>query len=56
MGVSGQKDMDVALVEWRRVYYMGEGGAFPQVRVVVSQVSLELPVAYFSTKGARECE
>jgi hypothetical protein len=35
---------------------MGEGGGFPQVRAVVSQVSLELPVACPSTKGASECE
>ncbi len=33
---------------------MGEGGGFPRVRAVVSLVSLELPVACFSTKGASE--
>jgi hypothetical protein len=43
--------LDVAPVEWRRVYYMGEGGGFPRVRAVVSQVSPELPVACPSTKG-----
>jgi hypothetical protein len=48
--------LDVALVEWRRVYYMGDGGGFPQVRAVVNQVSLELPVACPSTKGALKCE
>jgi hypothetical protein len=37
-------------------YYMGEGGGFPQVRAVVSQMSPELPVAYPSTKSAPECE
>jgi len=35
---------------------MGEGGDFPQVRAVVSQVSPKLPVACPSTKGAPECE
>jgi hypothetical protein len=43
-------------VEWRRVYYMGEGGGFPRVRAVVGQVSPELPVACPSTKGAPESE
>jgi hypothetical protein len=35
---------------------MGEGGGFPQVRAVVSQVNLELPVVCPSTKGAPKCE
>jgi hypothetical protein len=35
---------------------MGEGGGFPRVRAVMSQVSPELPVARLSTKGASECE
>jgi len=35
-------------------YYMGEGGGFLQVWVVVSLVSPELPVACPSTKGAPE--
>jgi hypothetical protein len=35
---------------------MGEGGGFPQVRAMVNLVSLELPVAYPTTKGAPECE
>ncbi len=48
--------LDVALVEWRRVYYMGEGGGFPRVQAVVSQVSPELPVACPSTKCAPKCE
>jgi hypothetical protein len=34
----------------------GEVGGFPRVRVVVSQVSLGLPVACPSTKGALEGE
>jgi len=37
-------------------YYMGEGGGFPRIRAVVSLVSLELPVACPSTKGAPKCE
>jgi hypothetical protein len=48
--------LDVAPVEWRKVYYMGEGGGFPRVRAMVSQVSPELPVACPSTKGTPECE
>jgi hypothetical protein len=43
-------------VERHKVYYMGEGGGFPRVRAVVSQVSLKLPVACPSTKGALESE
>jgi hypothetical protein len=46
----------VAPVKWHKVYYMGEGGGFPRVRAVVNQVSLELPMACLSTKGAPECE
>ncbi len=46
----------MAPVEWRKVYYMGEGGDFPRIRAVVSQVSLVLLVACPSTKGAPECE
>jgi hypothetical protein len=38
-------------MEWRRVYYMGEGGGFPRVQVVVSQMNPELPMACPSTKG-----
>jgi hypothetical protein len=56
-GSPGTKShLDVAPVEWRRVYYMGEGGGFPRIRSVVSQMSPELPVACPSTKGAPECE
>jgi hypothetical protein len=55
LGVPGQKGMDVAPVEWHRVYYMGEGGGFPRVQAVVNQVSLKLPVACRSTKGVLEC-
>jgi hypothetical protein len=56
LGSPGTKShLDVAPVEWRRVYYMGEGGGFPRVRAVVSQVIPKLPVACSSTKGAPEC-
>jgi hypothetical protein len=57
LGSPGTKShLDVAPVEWRKVYYMGEGGGFPQVQAVVSQVSSKLLVACLSTKGALECE
>jgi hypothetical protein len=35
---------------------MGEGGGFPRVRAMLSQVSPVFPVACPSTKGASECE
>jgi hypothetical protein len=54
LGTKGH--LDVAPVEWRRVYYMVEDGGFPWVRAVVSQVSPKLPVACPSTEGAPECE
>jgi len=44
--------LDVGLVERHKVYYKGEGGGFPQVRPVMSLVSLSLPVARSSTKSA----
>jgi len=47
---------DVGAAERHIVYYMGEGGGFPQVRAVVSHVSLELPVACPSTKGVPKGE
>ncbi len=45
---------DVGAAERHKEYYMGEGGGFPQVRAVVSLVSLESPVACPNTKGAVE--
>ncbi len=45
---------DATLAEWYKVYYMGEGGGFPQIQVVLSLVSPELPVACPSIKGALE--
>ncbi len=47
---------DVGAVERCRKYYMGEGGGFPRVRVVMSLVSLELPMPCLSTKGAPKNE
>ncbi len=41
---------DVASAGQRREYYMGEGGGFPRVRAVVSQVSSRSPVACPNTK------
>jgi len=35
-----------------KLYYKGEGGDFPQVRVVVNLVNLSLPVVHPNTKGA----
>ncbi len=43
--------LDVGLVERHKVYYKGEGGGFPQVWVVVSFVSSNLPVVRPSTKS-----
>jgi hypothetical protein len=40
----------MGVVEQRREYYMGEGGGFPRVRAVVSQVSPRSPVACPNTK------
>jgi hypothetical protein len=48
--------LDVALVESCRVYYMGEGGGFPQVRAMVSLMGPESPVACLNTKGTLENE
>jgi hypothetical protein len=56
-GSPGTKShLDAIPAEWCKVYYMGEGAGFPRVQAVVSLVSLELPVACFSTKGAPESE
>jgi hypothetical protein len=39
LGSPGKKShLNVASTEWRREYYMGEGGGFPRVRAVVSLV------------------
>ncbi len=44
--------LDVGLVERHKIYYKGEGGGFPQVRVVVSLVNPNLPMVRPSTKSA----
>jgi hypothetical protein len=57
LGTPGTKShLDVAPVENCRVYYMGEGGGFPRVRIVVSLASPESPMACPNTKGALEIE
>jgi len=55
LGSPGTKShLDVGAVERHRVYYMEEGGGFPRIWAMVSQMSPKLPVAYLSTKGALE--
>jgi hypothetical protein len=45
LGSFGPKcHLDVGLVASHKVYYKGEGGGFPQVRVVVNIVSPSLPM------------
>ncbi len=57
LGSPGTKNhLDVGAAGRHICYYMGEGGGFPRVQVVVSLVSPELPVACPSIKGAPECE
>jgi hypothetical protein len=45
--------LDVASVTSCREYYMGEGGGFPRVRAVVSQVSPRLPVVCPNTQRVK---
>jgi len=50
-GSPGKKShLDASAVESCKEYYMGEGGGFPRVRAVVSQVSPRLPVVCSNTK------
>jgi hypothetical protein len=44
--------LDEGLVERCKVYYMGEGGGFPQVQAVVSFVNPKSLVVHPSTKSA----
>jgi hypothetical protein len=37
----------------RKEYYMGEGGGFPRVRAVVSQLNPRLPVACPDNKSVQ---
>jgi hypothetical protein len=54
-GSPGTKNhLGVGAVEQHKEYYMGEGGGFPQIRPVVSQVSPRSPVACPNTKKGAE--
>jgi len=51
-GSPGKKNhLDASVAESCKKYYMGEGGGFPRVQAVVSQVSPRLPVACPNTKN-----
>ncbi len=55
LGSPGKKShLDVVSAEWRREYYMGEGGGFPRVRAVVCLVKCSWLVP--TPKGVPECE
>jgi hypothetical protein len=55
-GVPGEKShLDVGFVDSHRVYYMGEGGGFPQVRTVVSLVCLCYPWLVLAPKVLQLC-
>jgi hypothetical protein len=45
--------LNVGLEERHRIYYKGEGGGFPQVRAMVSLMSLSSLVAHPSTKSVQ---
>jgi hypothetical protein len=47
--------LDVGLVERHKVYYMGEGGGFPQVQAMVSLVSLSYPWLVLASKMLQLC-
>jgi hypothetical protein len=47
--------LDVGLVERHRVYYMGEGGGFPQVRAVMSLVNPNCPWFVLAPKVLQLC-
>jgi hypothetical protein len=52
LGSPGTKcHLDVGLMERHKIYYKKEGGGFPQVWVVVSLMSLNLPMVHPSTKS-----
>jgi hypothetical protein len=44
--------LNVGLVERHKIHYKGKDGDYPQVRAMVSLMSLSLPVAHPSTKSA----
>ncbi len=45
---------DATAVKRHREYYMGEGGGFPRIRAVVSQVSRSLLVVCPNTKSVQK--
>ncbi len=45
--------LDANATESHREYYMGEGGGFPQVRAMVSQVSQRSPMACPNTENVQ---
>jgi hypothetical protein len=47
--------LNVGFVERRRSYYKGEGGGFPQVRVVVNLVNLSCPWLVLTPKVFQLC-
>ncbi len=47
---------DASAMERHREYYMGEGGGFPRIQAIVSQVNPKLHVACPSTKSVPKCE
>jgi hypothetical protein len=52
-GSPGTKNhLDVGLAKRCKIYYMEEGGGFPQVRAVVSLVSSSSPMVRPNTKSA----
>jgi hypothetical protein len=53
LGVPIKCHLDVGPMAKHKVYYKGEGVGFPQVRGVVSLVSLSLPMARPSTKSVQ---
>ncbi len=56
LGSLGTKShLDVSLVERHKVYYKGDGGGFPQVRVVVSLVSPSCPWLILAPKVLQLC-
>ncbi len=56
LGVPRQNGhLDVVPVEWRKVYYKGEGGGFPQVWAVVSLVCPNCPRFVLTPKMLQLC-
>ncbi len=55
LGLGTKSHLDVGLVERHRVYYKGEGGGFPQVRVVVNLVSPNCPWLVLAPKVLQLC-